>query len=423
MFARTIYSGSLDVQSDRADLAGHLDLFGPNPVLSVKGDIIGSIDGSHVDLRGDASVALAGLALTSTHMQLTETRLQLNGRWFDAFAADLKFDGSVGRIFCSGRLSGSIPITIDFPAQYIPTPTGPVKVCDRFTMTSTFALDVHVQVDEISGLNCDGTAVFTVANQRQSVPVRFRAGPSDLDALKRMIVNQVLGNARQMFQTLYPTARDWVTGVTSGAIGWTHTAWNDTASVLRTWFNQSASQVVGLLATGAYGAGEIGRILRAQFTSDPLVLVKAFADAGADVKQAGQAAFEVFEQAFNRDPFTQARSVVAMLHVSYPPAAVATTMRELLNIQNNRWTLQILHEQHYATREIADVARNVCRISAQETATIFVGIGIAANDALDGLNRVYHEAGTRTIAGYLAAAGYGRGALNTALSHLGIPGI
>jgi hypothetical protein len=112
-----------------------------------------------------------------------------------------------------------------------------------------------------------------------------------------------------------------------------------------------------------------------------------------------------------------------MLHTSYPPAAVATTVRELLNIQNNHWTLQILHEQGYAAPKIADVARNVCRISVQDTAAIFARINSAADDALNGLNLAYHEVGTRTIAGYLTAAGYGRSALNNALSVLGIPGI
>jgi len=192
--------------------------------------------------------------------------------------------------------------------------------------------------------------------------------------------------------------------------------------VLRTFFGQSASQVVGLLDAASYQPGEIGWVVRSQFTGDPLVFVKAFADAGADITQTAQAAYVVFEQAFGRDSFIQANSVVAMLRQSFGPRAVATTVRSMFGIDGPA-TLQILADQRYVARQIADVARNVCNTTAQETAKAFDKIGIVADDAARALTAVYREVNGRTIATYLQAVSDAKSALNSVLGALGNPGI
>ena len=73
----------------------------------------------------------------------------------------------------------------------------------------------------------------------------MRVAPSDITALRQLVINQLLGQAQRIFQSLFPTAKDWVNGVATGTIAWTRGAWESTATVLKDFFHQSASQAVG----------------------------------------------------------------------------------------------------------------------------------------------------------------------------------
>jgi hypothetical protein len=403
-------------------LSGHLDLFGANPALRVKGDVTGAIDGAHLDLQGDAVVALGTLTLSSGHLHLTESLLSITGRWFDTFDAALKVDSTFGRVVVTGSITGGVLVDVPFPAQYIPTPQGPVKVCDGFTMSTGCDLDLAVQADEIGGLFLEGDAGVTIADVTVNFRLELRVAPSDITALKQLVIDQLLGQAQTIFQSLFSTAKDWVTGVVTGAIAWTRGAWDDTAAVLKNFFGQTASQAVGLLDAAHYQADEIGRVLNARFTSDSAGLVKAFADAGAGAVKAGQAAYAVFEKAFDRDVVTAANSVAAMVRQSFGSQAVASTVRSMFPI-DNATTLQILTNQRFIPREVADAARNTCKMSLQDTATAFKQIGIATDAAVRGLTSTYTEVSSSTVAACMQAAGYATSTLNSVLRSIGLPTI
>jgi hypothetical protein len=322
----------------------------------------------------------------------------------------------------TGTLSGQVPLTVPFPQQFVPTATGPVKVADAFSLPT--AADVHLDlvVDSVGSFVCSGQAAFTVGGQRKAVSLALRVAPHDFASFAALVVGQVQAIAREVFTTLFPTAQAWLDGVAHGAISWTRSAWGDTGAVLGTWFHQSAAEVAGLLDRAAYDGGEIGRVLRAHFNTDPNGLVRAFAEGGVEVGKAARGAFVVFEQAFNRDLLTQANSVASMLRVAYAAGPVATVIQDQFSI-NPTWTLQILYNQRFPTADIARVADEVLGFSAKDAAQAFQLIGVPASDALQSLSAAYDTVGSQTIAGYLQAAGYARSAVNDVLSGLGLPRI
>jgi len=417
---RTVVQGHVAVQPDRVTLDGDLDVFGDNTLLSVRGHVAGAIGGGTVRLDGHADVALEGLHLAAMTVALTEQRLALHGAWLGVLDTDLVIDGAGGRLIVDGSITGGFPLDVTLPALTVTTTNRPVKVTDGLRLSTTVDVAFTVRAETATGLSLTGDVGFLVNGRRRSFHLRLSAVPADFAALQRLVADHVSGMARDIFTTLYPTARDWVKGVASGAIGWTRTAWDDTAVVLKTWFNQVPGDVVRMLDDAGFNPGEIGKILKAEFVRDSNDMVQAFNAGGATVGKVADAVFAVFEQSLGHDLVTQARNVATMLRNWYDANSIASMLRRNFNLRPTL-TLQILAEQRYITREIATAAKEVCHLLASEAAAAFKAIGIAADDALRNLAAIYTDTTPAAIASSLAAAGYARATLNSVLAGWHLP--
>ena len=253
MFGHPIVDGRTEIQPDRATFDGRLDLFGQNPLLRVTGHVNGAIGADRLQLHGDADVALGGLDLAAVSADLDEERLTMRGRWLDYFDTELRVDGASGRLIVTGTITGGFAADVTFPSLYVPTPTQPVKKADSFHLPLSFEVNLNVRAEEATGLWLDGDAGFVVAGQRRRVHLHLSVVPSTFDQLANRIADSVHGMAGELFDALYPTAQAWLDGVTSGAIGWTRTAWDDTAKVFKLGFGVAAADVAPACSIGRAG--------------------------------------------------------------------------------------------------------------------------------------------------------------------------
>ena len=303
---RTVFHGHVSVQPDRATLDGDLDVFGDSTLLSVRGHVAGAIDREHFRLDGQADVALEGLHLAAMTAALTDQRLALHGAWLGVLDTDLVIDGAGGRLIVNGSITGGFPIDVTLPALTVPTPERPVKLTDSVHLSTTVQVAFNVHAETATGLWLDGNVAVLVDGRWRTFHLRLSTVPADFAALQRIVADYVQGMTRDIVTSLYPTAHDWVNGVASGAIGWTRTAWDDTAVVLKTWFQQSPGAVARMLDDASFSPGEIGHVLKAEFVRDWNDMVQAFKSANLSIGKVADAVFTVFEQPFGRDLVTQA---------------------------------------------------------------------------------------------------------------------
>ena len=131
-------SGHAQVGTDGVALDGHLDLFPGNPTLRVTGNVAGAIDAEHVDLHGNAAVAVAGFTLSSAVLDVTERHVAISGQWLGFLDTNLSIDASSGGLVLSGSISGGIDVNVIFGSIFVAD--GTAKLADSFPISSLASL-------------------------------------------------------------------------------------------------------------------------------------------------------------------------------------------------------------------------------------------------------------------------------------------
>jgi hypothetical protein len=302
LFEKPAFTGSIRITADNFWFTGRADLLPDNPILRATADVAGYLSAQEFYLAGDASVLIGGARLASAHALITQDRLHADGAWLGG-TANLDVQWANGAAFAAGRATFNAGIHVDFNQiiqqlvqnQYVTVANGL-----HLDLATYGWLDAKV---DASGFSAGVNVSFLLNGHTNSLPV-FYIGVAPVDAAD--LGNQIKAYFERMFvdpgpyfTQLFTDAKSWVSGVASGVISWTRTAYQQTGQVLRDYYHQTATQAASLLHSAGYVADETAQVLNNVFTQGANQAAQVLASVQYQANETTRAMIDVFQTNIN----------------------------------------------------------------------------------------------------------------------------